>query len=130
VQDVHQADAGQHNQERGKLYLRRWRVYEFTYVVDNKSDHAIEHFYLEVPRPFARAAMLLRSSATSESEIGANRREQHSKRSSELIETAEPDQRLSHLYRFKLVAPTGLVKFIVKYGAAPVAPSLYPHTIT
>ena len=48
VRDVYQADAAQYEWEKGRLTLRRWKVYEFTYVVDNKNDHPIDHFYLEV----------------------------------------------------------------------------------
>jgi hypothetical protein len=49
VRPVHQAEAAQYDWEKGRLTLRRWRVYEFTYVVDNKNDLPIDHFYLEVP---------------------------------------------------------------------------------
>ncbi len=45
---MYQADAGQCDWERGRLFLRRWRVYEFVYVIDNKNDQPIDHFYLEV----------------------------------------------------------------------------------
>jgi hypothetical protein len=48
VRPVYQADAAQYDWERGRLYLRRWRVYEFIYVIDNKNDQDIDHFYLEV----------------------------------------------------------------------------------
>jgi hypothetical protein len=54
VRDVYQADAGQCDWERGRLFLRRWRVYEFVYVVDNKNDHPIDHFYLEVRPPLSK----------------------------------------------------------------------------
>ncbi|ELR12919.1 uncharacterized protein ACA1_095690 [Acanthamoeba castellanii str. Neff] len=86
LRDVYQADAAQYEWEKGRLTLRRWKVYEFTYVVDNKNDHAIDHFYLE-----------------------------HPKSATELIETPEPDERLAHFYRFKLVVPARqVVKFVVK----------------
>ena len=45
---MYQADAAQYDWERGRLYLRKWRVYEFVYVIDNKNDQDIDHFYLEV----------------------------------------------------------------------------------
>ena len=50
VRAVHQAYAYRYDWdwERGRLTLVRWRVYEFVYVVDNKNDHPIDHFYLEV----------------------------------------------------------------------------------
>jgi hypothetical protein len=41
---------------------------------------------------------------------------QHPKSATELIETPEPDERLAHFYRFKLVVPARqVVKFVVKY---------------
>jgi hypothetical protein len=45
---------------------------------------------------------------------------QHPKKATELIETAEPDERLDHFYRFKLVVPAGqVVKFVVKCVTKP-----------
>lgn len=48
MRDVYKAEAATYDWERGRLYLRRWRVYEFVYIIDNKNEQAIEHFYLEV----------------------------------------------------------------------------------
>ncbi len=45
---------------------------------------------------------------------------QHPKKATELTETAEPDERLDHFYRFKLVVPAGqVVKFVVKCVPRP-----------
>jgi len=64
VRPVYQADAAQYDWERGRLYLRKWRVYEFVYVIDNKNDQDIDHFYLEVishtlPTTFGLSAVLV-----------------------------------------------------------------------
>jgi hypothetical protein len=67
VRDVYQADAAQYEWEKGRLTLRRWKVYEFTYVVDNKNDHPIDHFYLEVRTPSFTFYFLFLSSKRYES---------------------------------------------------------------
>jgi hypothetical protein len=51
VREVYQADSARYDWERGTIYLRRWRVYEFTYVIENKNEGDIDHFYLEVYHP-------------------------------------------------------------------------------